>query len=160
MVATSATANEQSYAFTKGSKPDIRGYWKGELDVQGVKLRLALKIARAPDGTYSGTMDSLDQGARDLPITTLAFKSSNVKLEWKLLNASFEGKMNKDSTQMSGNWTQGPRTFPLVFERTDQPLTATPSTEQIYFDYPPGGSSDIRGYWQGKLEIDPLSLRL
>jgi len=156
----SAAATEQSFAFTKGSKPDIRGYWKGELDVQGVKLRLALKIARAVDGTYSGTMDSLDQGARDIPITTLAFKSPTVKLDWKLLNASFEGKMNKDSTQMSGNWTQGPRTFPLVFERTDQPLTATPSLEQLSFETPPGGSSDIRGYWQGKLEIDPLSLRL
>ena len=35
------------------------GYWKGELDVQGVKLRLALKIAKANDGTYSGTMDKI-----------------------------------------------------------------------------------------------------
>jgi hypothetical protein len=159
-VATSATPTEQSFAFIKGSKPDIRGYWKGELEVQGMTLRLALKIARAADGTYSGTMDSLDQGVRDLPITTLAFKSSTVKLEWKLLNASFEGTMNKDATQMSGNWTQGGRTFPLVFERTDQPPTASPSKEQLSFDTPPADSPDIRGYWQGKLEIDPLSLRL
>ncbi|MEO8426891.1 MAG: hypothetical protein ABI651_07250, partial [Verrucomicrobiota bacterium] len=158
--AASATPTEESFAFTKGSKPDIRGYWKGELDVQGIKLRLALKIARAADGTYSGTMDSLDQGARDLPITTIAFKSPTVKLDWKLLNASFGGKLNKDATQMSGNWTQGPRSFPLVFERTDQPPTAMPSQEQLSFDTPPGGSPDIRGYWQGKLEIDPVSLRL
>jgi len=158
--ATSATPTEQSFAFAKGSKPDIRGYWKGELDVQGVKLRLALKIAKAADGTYSGTMDSLDQGARDIPITTIAFKSPTVKLEWKLLNASFEGKLSKDSAQMSGNFTQGGRTFPLVFERTDQPATVIPSPEQLSFDTPPGGSPDIRGYWQGKLEIEPLSLRL
>jgi hypothetical protein len=34
---------------------------------QGTKLRLALKIGRAADGKFSGTMDSLDQGARRFP---------------------------------------------------------------------------------------------
>ena len=47
--------------------PDLRGFWEGAIEVQNAKLRLVVKVDQAPDGTYTATMDSVDQGAKDIP---------------------------------------------------------------------------------------------
>lgn len=39
----------------------IAGNWLGTIEVQGFKLRLALKVAQAPDGKLTAKLDSLDQ---------------------------------------------------------------------------------------------------
>ena len=59
------TALPEGISFTpdRNSPEDIRGNWKGTLEVpDGPKLRLAIKIGKAPDDSYAGTMASLDQG--------------------------------------------------------------------------------------------------
>ncbi len=157
--ASAASSPELSYASSPGAVPDIRGYWKGTLDVQGTKLRLALKIGRAANGTFSGTMDSLDQGAREIPITTVTFKTPEVKLEWKLLNASFTGTLSQNGQSMTGQWTQMGRPLPLVFERANEPVSGGPAEAELSF-VAPAGSPAIQGHWKGELEIGQAVLRL
>jgi len=47
--------------------PGFEGIWQGTLAAGPAKLRLALHISRSPDGRLSGSMDSIDQGAKGLP---------------------------------------------------------------------------------------------
>jgi hypothetical protein len=110
-----AAPNEGAYAYA--SNTELQGVWNGTLDVGGPKLRLALKIARTGD-SYSATMDSVDQGAKDIPATTVSFKDANVELEWKALRALFHGKL--ENGKLVGFWQQGPADFPLEFERTNR----------------------------------------
>lgn len=97
---------------------DVRGYWKGTLEVGGAKLRLALKAGRAPDGAYTVMMASLDQGGREIPSSSASFQAPKVSMEWKGIRGKYEGTINKEGTIIEGKWEQGGNPLPLKFERT------------------------------------------
>ena len=61
--------------------PGVEGNWLGTLDTGPVKLRLVLKVAKAADGSLSAKMDSLDQGAKDLPVSSIVQNGMAVKCE-------------------------------------------------------------------------------
>ena len=94
----------------------IEGNWHGALDVGGFKLRLVLKISKAPDGKLMATVDSLDQRAKDLVVDTITFQDGTLKFEMKALRASYEGTLSKDGTELTGQFTQG-APLPLDFKR-------------------------------------------
>jgi hypothetical protein len=111
---------ESAYSFA--SDKEVQGFWNGTLDTGRTKLRLLLKIARATNGTYSATLDSLDQGSKDIPATTVTFHDSNVEVEWVALRAIFHGKL--ENGKLAGFWQQGPADFPIEFERTNAIIRA------------------------------------
>jgi hypothetical protein len=96
---------------------DLPGHWQGTLDVKqtGVKLRLALNIAKMPDGEFSCTMISLDQGGGEIPASVIEYHPPNLQLEWSGIGGSFHGKL--ENGKISGAWRQGGGALPLVFER-------------------------------------------
>jgi len=123
--------NANSQAAAQG----IEGIWMGTLDINGIKLRLVLKVSKGPDGKFWGKMDSLDQDARDLPIDTLDYDAGRLRFEMKALGASFEGAMSKDGSEISGEFRQG-GTLPLVFKRTDKiPTLVRPQDPQKPYPY-------------------------
>src|SRR4030095_4177150 len=91
------------------------GSWLGTLEAGERKLRLALTLSKNPDGTYSGSIDSLDQGAT-IPIDVVKVDGDSVHLELSSISARFVGKLNADSSELSGQFTQGD-TLPLTFKR-------------------------------------------
>ena len=106
---------QKDYSYT--SPNDLQGHWQGTLDAKQAsqKVHLALNIAKMPDGKFSGSMISLDQGGQDVPATSVQFAPPNVRVEWVAIGASFNGKL--ENGKLSGVWRQGGGTFPLVFER-------------------------------------------
>ncbi|HEV2987926.1 MAG TPA: CocE/NonD family hydrolase, partial [Candidatus Angelobacter sp.] len=99
------------------SAKGIEGEWNGTLEAGGQKFRLVLKISKGSGDKLTGTIDSLDQGANDIPISSVEQKADQVKLELSSIGASYEGKMNADGSEISGEWHQGGGSFPLVFRR-------------------------------------------
>jgi hypothetical protein len=93
---------------------DIEGSWEGALDIEGKVLRLALKLSNQ-SGTGTGTMISIDQGAAEIPIAAVIQTGAQLKLLLPVIAGNYEGEL-KDG-QLTGKWTQGPRTLPLVFTR-------------------------------------------
>ena len=91
------------------------GVWQGTLDVSGSQLRLVLTISKSGDNSYSGKVDSLDQGST-IPIDTITVTGDAVRLELKSVGALYEGVLNKDRSEMSGKFTQGGPSLPLVFK--------------------------------------------
>lgn len=127
------------------AQAQIAGDWQGTLKVGGAELHLALHIAAAKDGTLSATLDSIDQGALGIPVTTVTLKDSKLNLTIDSLHGSYEGTVNKEVAKIEGTWTQGPP-LALNFERAIAQAQAAPS--------------DIDGAWQGTLDAGALKLRI
>jgi len=90
---------------------DISGKWNGLLDIQGVELRIVFNITKT-DSTYSSTMDSPDQKAFGIPVSSISFKNSNLKIEITNIGVQYEGTLNKDSVFV-GVFKQSGLTFPM-----------------------------------------------
>lgn len=92
---------------------NIEGSWYGALNVGPMKLRIVLNIKANGDG-YSATMDSPDQGAKDIAITAIRYEQP--KLTFHIQNLiEYEGLYANDS--ISGTFRQNGMAFSLVFSR-------------------------------------------
>lgn len=95
------------------------GFWEGALHVGAVKLRLAITITKTDD-SFTGTMDSLDQGAKGIKIDQIKLTERKLRLELRSVKAVFEGELNADGTQLTGQWEQGPGKLPITFKRVEK----------------------------------------
>lgn len=110
------SAVAQAAAASVDLTKDIADSWQGTLHV-GKDLRLVLKIAKAPDGTYKAQFFSVDQGGQALPIKSITLQGNVVKMNVELIGGTYEGKLSADGKSMTGTWTQGPNPIPLEFVR-------------------------------------------
>jgi len=95
---------------------EVEGTWEGALETpDGRKLRLRVKLANGADGIATGTLSSLDQGAMDMPLSTITQKGSAITLELKMVGGAFNGDVKGD--ELVGTWTQGPGSLPLTLKR-------------------------------------------
>ena len=97
---------------------ELEGLWEGALEAKGNTLRLKLNLSNQPDGTATGIMISVDQGGGEIPITTVTQAGSNLKLEVKTIQGSYDGDLTNGV--VVGHWTQRGATFPLTFKRPQE----------------------------------------
>jgi hypothetical protein len=97
----------------------VEGFWAGALDTGAFKLRLVMKFSRTPDGKLRGSLDSLDQGANDIPMSVVTFQDGALHVEMKSLGATYDGKLSADGTQLTGEFTQGAK-LPLDMKRIEK----------------------------------------
>jgi uncharacterized protein len=95
----------------------LEGVWEGALDVNGNQLHLRFNFTKNADGSVTGTLDSVDQGANGLPINGISRTGDTVKLDLKTISGSYEGTLNKDASSMTGTFTQGGAAMPLTVQR-------------------------------------------
>lgn len=105
------------------SSPNVIGTWEGTLDAGTARLKLVLHIDAARDGALVGRLDSPDQGATDLPIDSLSFAGNTLKFEMKSLGATYEGKLDSNGDQITGEFRQGAQALPLNFKNTGRAAT-------------------------------------
>ena len=98
----------------------IEGIWEGKLKVPGAELRIVAHIAITPEGTFSATLDSPDQGVTGIPVDEIVFKDKSVHMEIKLIGGIFEGKLNEEFTMVDGTWQQAGFSFPLSLHRVEE----------------------------------------
>lgn len=99
----------------------IEGAWQGILKVSGTELRMVFKLSQGPEGILTATMDSPDQGVKDIPVDEVIFENGNLRLEIKSAMGVFEGKLQDDNLSIEGEWKQSGQSFPLVLKRVDEP---------------------------------------
>ncbi len=61
-------------ALGQRAAPALVGDWQGTLKVGGVELRLVLHVSEGESGDWKATLDSVDQGANGIPVTSMSFK--------------------------------------------------------------------------------------
>jgi len=89
----------------------ITGTWNGILKVQGTQLRVVFHINKVESG-YSSTMDSPDQGATGIPVTSTSFENSKLKLTVANAGIEYEGVLGANNS-IVGNFKQAGQSFPL-----------------------------------------------
>jgi pimeloyl-ACP methyl ester carboxylesterase len=95
---------------------DLVGDWRGTLKAGAAELRLVLHVVRGSGG-LSATLDSLDQGANGIPVTSIALKGTTVTFAIDSIQGSYEGRINAAGTTIDGMWSQAGAMLPLAFER-------------------------------------------
>jgi hypothetical protein len=78
----------------------VEGSWQGTIKVNDVELRVRLHVTKDEKGMLKATFDSIDQGARGLPISAISLKDSTLKFEREVAGWSYEGKINADYTRI------------------------------------------------------------
>jgi len=95
---------------------DIAGDWHGQLDIQGVKLRLVLHIQQEDDG-LKATLDSPDQGAFGLPAGEIRYEAPVLTFAMPNLGVTYKGEWQEAPGKFTGTFTQGGQGFPLELGR-------------------------------------------
>jgi len=129
---------------------DITGDWHGTLKTGGPELRLQIHITKGENGSLTGTFDSVDQGANGTPLNSVTLDGSTFKFTINAAQVTYEGKVNADSSLISGAFTQG-QSFPLEFQRGVFPAPKTPKAAK---------PSDIDGTWSGLLDFGVQKLHI
>jgi hypothetical protein len=93
---------------------EFLGAWEGTLDVKGTMLRLVLTLANGADGA-TGTLVSVDQGGVEIPISAITHKGAHLNVAVSMISGAFDGDLK--GGELTGTWTQGPLSLPLVFKR-------------------------------------------
>lgn len=121
---------------SKGLPGDgIAGVWQGSLKVNAFEMRLLFKIKKEANA-WTGTMDSLDQNATDIPINKVEYTDNTLSLALKSIGGSFKGELNEDRSEIQGEWTQGGQGRPLKILRIEEaPGLSRPQDPQKPYPY-------------------------
>ncbi len=122
----------------------ITGQWNGILKTQGTQLRLVFNINQSTRG-YTSTMDSPDQGAKGIPVTSTTFENSKLKLVVAGIGIEYNGELSADI--ITGVFKQNGQEFPLnlsrktlekeITRRPQEPIQPFPYyTENVTFQNP------------------------
>lgn len=96
---------------------DPVGDWRGTLDAGMAKLRVQLHVTKDSSGALVATVDSVDQGAKGIPVPTVAVSDQTFKFELPNMGASYQGTFSADGAKIEGQLSQSGQSFALVFER-------------------------------------------
>jgi pimeloyl-ACP methyl ester carboxylesterase len=130
---------------------DISGDWQGTLHA-GTDLRVILHIeknaaeknaaekaeknapAKAEKDAWKATLYSIDQGPDDIPVSSVTFQDSTLKLGLELIHATYEGKLSADGQSIKGVWVQG-MPLTLDFQRATKATAwpRDPSPHKVQF---------------------------
>ena len=109
---------------------DITGQWNGTL--KEVQLRLVFDITKTENGFVS-TMDSPDQGANGIPVSSTSFENLSLKLEIPKAQIEYNGTL-KDSI-IIGTFKQGGQVFTMNLSKGKQ-LNQTSRIQEPKIPYP------------------------
>ena len=130
-----------------GALHDPRGLWEGKLQSA---LRIVVHVDADSAGALSATVDSPDQGALGLPVSTTSYSGDTLRLELSKLGASYVGRMSTDGFSIAGEWYQSGQVLPLTIARIES-IAAPRRPQEPQPPYPyvieevryPGGAKDV-----------------
>jgi RNA polymerase sigma factor (sigma-70 family) len=124
---------------------DLQGYWKGTVGTGPDGLPVILKIAERPDGKFRAEGDNPMQGANGQPVA-VSYSRPTVKLALASGAGMFEGKINRDKTEIMGSWVQGGQSTPATVRRADYQAELA---QEAGKDYSFASGNDLQGHWKG-----------
>jgi len=106
------------------AQDSIEGSWAGTLDIAGqMTLRVLVDVERDDGGLLTGTLDSPDQNAFDIPLENVALLNGAFSFSIASIGARYEGRWDEEALGWQGLFVQAGQTFPLL-------LTAAVETER------------------------------
>jgi dipeptidyl aminopeptidase/acylaminoacyl peptidase len=102
-------------ASLSGWGQDVTGDWNGLLKVQGIQLRVVFHIRKTASG-YGAAMDSPDQNAKGIPVTSVSYENAVLKLSVATAGVEYEGALGDDG-MITGTFRQMGMSLPLNLSR-------------------------------------------
>lgn len=94
--------------------------WEGKLNFGQTTLKVVLKSLLREDGTREAFLDSPDQGAYNIPASSITITDDSVKFEVGSIGAYYAGKINKDSLTVAGKFKQGMANLDLTLKQVEK----------------------------------------
>jgi uncharacterized protein len=121
------------FSFSDAQKM-VEGSWEGKLNTGAFSLRLVFHLKKTPTG-FTGTVDSPDQGAKDIPLSRVEVRNDSLVMEVASIGGKATGRLTTDSV-FTGNWSQGTASLPLELKKVKEPTKLNrPQTPQPPFPY-------------------------
>jgi pimeloyl-ACP methyl ester carboxylesterase len=116
---------------------ELEGFWEGKLKVTaGIELRVVLRVEKGKDDRLKAALASPDQGANNIPISSIDLKGDELTFESKIVGAKYAGKKIKGGAGFDGQFTQGGLKTRLGLKKTDKLSVASrPQTPRPPFPY-------------------------
>ena len=96
---------------------ELEGDWAGAVEIPQGNFHLIVHFQNQPDKTVLATMDSPEQGKKDLKLSGVAQKGLAVEFRSKMTGGAYRGTLNKAGTEITGRWTQGGKSNPLKLKK-------------------------------------------
>jgi hypothetical protein len=93
------------------------GVWDGTLAVGPNNFRLKVQIPKTAAGAATGTIESVDQGAKDIPLSAITCKEGAVHFEARGIGAFYDGTLSPAGVILTGQWHQSGQALPLEFKK-------------------------------------------
>src|ERR1035437_10114582 len=87
------------------SKNILPGSWLGKLSVQSIELRLVYNFKLNEKDSLIATLDSPDQGAKNIPLGSVIMEDKKLTIKAPVLSGEYNGTITSDTT-IEGVWTQ------------------------------------------------------
>ncbi len=128
------------------AQENLRGHWSGSVELPDQSLVMEVDLDKAANG-WTGSISIPAQNASGIPLEAITFAEG--KFTFRIKGApgdpSFTGTLSAGGKTMSGDFTQGPGTFPFKFNRTGDPKIEVEKTS-------PAVSKEFLGTWEGTLD--------
>lgn len=122
------------------SKKAVTGSWMGKISAGAIDLRIVFNISFAGSDSLVATLDSPDQGARNIKLGPVAISGGTIKISAGALLAEYNGKISSDTT-IEGTWKQAGRTTDLNLKKLKSEFRVSrPQEPKAPFPYT---SSDV-----------------
>ncbi|MHC1707144.1 MAG: alpha/beta hydrolase family protein [Bacteroidales bacterium] len=109
----------------------IEGAWQGNLDAGGIKLTLVLNINTDTDHNLKASLDSPDQGAKNIKVNKIEVKADSLTFSSEMIKGSYSGKWDRSTGVINGKWKQAGVELELNLTKTDKPLVYKRPQEPI-----------------------------
>ena len=93
-------------------KKSLTGSWLGRITANSVTLRVVFNLSVVEKDSLIATLDSPDQGAKNIKLGRVTFDGKALKISAGALIAEYNGTVKND-TLIEGTWTQAGNSVPL-----------------------------------------------
>jgi hypothetical protein len=116
---------------------------------------VVFKIAEPTDGTFVAELDSIDQGANNVVVSSVTYNKPKVRMEVGMIGGVFEGKASSDGAKITGTWTQAGIPLPLTIKRADPIAVARYQKVKPHQETAPRNARRLERRWNEAGEKHP-----
>jgi CubicO group peptidase (beta-lactamase class C family) len=108
-----------------GQRPKVAGHWEGAIEIPGSPLQILVDLSAHEQGALAGTVSIPAQGARDLPLKSIALTGTEISFTIADIpgEPSFRGTVSANGRGIQGDFMQGGKTFPFRLNQEEDPAS-------------------------------------
>ena len=95
----------------------VLGSWDGKITSKDGAFRVTVHIWLDNNGKLTGTADSVDEDANEIPVDSITLDKSNLHFEVASIAGAYDGKLDEQESRIEGTWTQHGASVPLTLTR-------------------------------------------